>query len=140
MGRPIQELEDQKRRAAKEYYTALRKQRKTHWEEFLREEDNVWKTARYLDHEKSNGFARIPQLQTQEGHRTESKEEAAKVLLETFFPPLPSEIEEETSTRTTKTLECPILNADEIQKAISSMNQWKAPGYSCVDFLIDSFR
>jgi hypothetical protein len=127
MGRPIQELEDQKRRAAKEYHTVLRKQRKTHWEEFLREEDNIWKAARYLDPEKSNGFARIPQLQTQEGRRTETREETAKILLETF-PPLPGELEEETNIRTTKAMECPTLNVDEIQKAICSMNQWKAPG------------
>ncbi|KAK0368981.1 hypothetical protein CLIM01_13661 [Colletotrichum limetticola] len=89
------ELEKRARAAAKQYHDAIRQQKKSHWEEFLADDTNIWKAAKYLDASKGASFDKIPQLKRADGSQTEDAAEQAEELLSTFFPPLPSTIEEE---------------------------------------------
>lgn len=44
-GEALPELERQARAAAKEYHDAIRKQQSLHWDEFLAEDTNIWKST-----------------------------------------------------------------------------------------------
>ena len=51
--------------AKQDYHSALRKQKKQHWEEFLDEPGNIWDTCRYInDNPNIANFAPISALQT----------------------------------------------------------------------------
>ena len=78
--------------AAKEYHDAIRRQRKAYWNEFLEEDTNIWQVTRFLDPSGSPSFDIIPPLVRMDNSITQGKEEQAAELLETFFPPLPQEI------------------------------------------------
>ena len=74
--------------AGKAFYAAARRQKRTHWVEFLADTRNVWKAAKYLQPEAKTNFAKIPALRTLDGITTEDGEIAAQ-LIKDFFPPLP---------------------------------------------------
>ncbi len=89
------DLEEQAKVAAKQYHEAIRQQKKKHWNEFLADNDNIWKAARYLKSGDNAAFGKVPQLIRADGTSTTSHKEQAKELLDKFFPPLPNEIDEE---------------------------------------------
>ena len=94
-GRVMPELERQAKAAAHQYHEAIRKQKKTHWDEFLADDANIWEATKYLNPDGSSAFDKIPPLKRTDGSTTTDKTEQAMELLATFFPLLPAVIEEE---------------------------------------------
>ena len=73
----------------KQYYIALRKQKKRHWEEFLDESANIWQASSYMTDQKSKAlFSPILVLQSSGRIQSQKDDEMAEVFLQTFFPPL----------------------------------------------------
>ena len=91
----VPELERQAQAAAQQYHEIIRKQKKTHWDDFLADNADIWQAARYLNPDGSAVFDKIPPLVRTDGSTTTDKTEQARELLATFFPPLPAVIEEE---------------------------------------------
>ncbi|KAI1839728.1 hypothetical protein JX266_014061 [Neoarthrinium moseri] len=87
-GRTDPGVEHQARAAGKTYHTAIQKQKKTHWHEFLEENANIWQAARYLDPDEHSAFDKIPPLKRADGTTTGSIQEQALELIRTFFRPL----------------------------------------------------
>ena len=83
-GTIVPELEQQARNASKEFHDAIRKQKSSHWEEFLADNTNIWKAAKYLKPD-NNTFDKIPQLTIANGSNTGNTSEQAEELLKTFF-------------------------------------------------------
>lgn len=128
-GQADQRLENKAHKAAKIYHTTLRRQKKSHWEEFLAEESNIWSAARYLRPQKQGAFGKIPPLLREDGTYTESKSDLATELLKTFFPPLPSQINDEpTRLRPPAELAWNELSTEEIKSKVFDASPWKAPG------------
>jgi hypothetical protein len=73
MGHTVPQLEQQATDAAKEYHDAIRKQKKTHWEDFLAEDTNIWKAAKYLDPQGGSAFDKVPPLTRRDGSTTKDK-------------------------------------------------------------------
>ncbi|KAK0368729.1 hypothetical protein CLIM01_13913 [Colletotrichum limetticola] len=56
------ELEKRARSAAKQYHDVIRQQKKSYWEDFLADDTNIWKAAKYPDGSKGASFDKITQL------------------------------------------------------------------------------
>lgn len=122
------QLEDEPRGAAKTYHSALRKQKKAHWEDFLAEETNIWSAARFTKPEKALAFSKIPPLKRADGSSTTGKDEKANELLQAFFRTLPARIDEEGDREQRPEVPMPELEPVEIERKISEANSWKAAG------------
>ncbi|KAJ6441005.1 reverse transcriptase [Purpureocillium lavendulum] len=125
---PCSDLERRAKEAAKEYHDAIRKQRRAHWDDFLAEDANIWKAARYLEPGKDAMTDRVPPLKKADGTRTRNRPEQAEQLLDTFFPPLPARIEEEGLRPQRRAVAMPALTLEEVEVKVMAAKPWKAAG------------
>lgn len=114
--------------AAKQYHDEIRQQKKTHWNAFLADNDNIWKAEKYLKPGNDAAFGKVPQLLQTDGMRTTSNKEQALELMATFFPPLSDKIECEDEQVQREPVPMAALTIDEVEKQLSAANAWKAPG------------
>jgi ribonuclease HI/exonuclease III len=121
-------LEDTARAAAKQYHSAIRQQKKKHWEEFLADNDNIWKAAKYLKANGDNAFGKVPQLVRVDGTITVNHDEQAEELLTTFFPSLPDNIDDEGPKPQRDAIAMPTITMEEIERQLWAAKSWKAPG------------
>ncbi|KAM4058156.1 endonuclease-reverse transcriptase domain-containing protein [Hirsutella rhossiliensis] len=110
-GQPQPDLEQRAKDAAKEYHDNVRKQKKSHWDDFVTDENNIWKVVKYLKPGVNVFDDKVPPLRRADGSITKGKGEQGEELLSTFFPPLPTMIEPE-----------------EIEEKVMAAKSWKAPG------------
>ena len=127
-GRKVPKLEGMAASAAKQYHDAIRKQKKKHWDEFLADNDNIWKAAKYLKAGEDAAFGKIPQLVKADGTSTTNQEEQAEELLTKFFPPLPDSIDDEGTRPQRAPIEMPAITMEEVERQLLATKSWKAPG------------
>jgi hypothetical protein len=122
------DLEEAERALRQRFHTAIRDQKRKHWNDFLQDAGNIWKAAKYLSNR--SGSTTVPTLRTSV-KMVERDEEKAQVLLSSFFPPLPPIQEEEqrtTAERPSSPLPFEPLTHEEVGSAIRGAQSWKAPG------------
>ncbi|EAQ84299.1 hypothetical protein CHGG_10703 [Chaetomium globosum CBS 148.51] len=128
IGQTAPELEQRARMAAKEYYDAIRRQKSSHWNDFLADDANIWQATKYLQTGSGTMGDKIPPLVRPDGSITEGKAEQAQELLTAFFPPLPARIEDEGQRPQRAPVHMPDLTMEEIEQKVLSAKPWKAPG------------
>ncbi|KAJ6438998.1 hypothetical protein O9K51_08401 [Purpureocillium lavendulum] len=121
-------LERRAKEAAKECHDAIRRQRKAHWEDFLAEDINIWKAAKYLEPSGDAMSDKVPPLKKGDGTVTRNRVEAAEQLLDTFFPPMPARIEAEGVRPQRRTVTMPDLTLEEVEVKVMRAKPWKAAG------------
>ena len=126
--RSVPDLEQRASEAAKEYHDAIRKQKKSHWKDFLSDEQNIWQAAKYLKPGVDTWSDKVPSLRKQDGSTTDGRGEQAAELLKTFFPPLPAVIENEGQRPHRRELPMHDLSMQEIEDKVMTASPWKAPG------------
>ncbi|KAM3449682.1 hypothetical protein NHJ6243_009943, partial [Beauveria neobassiana] len=123
-----QELTGHRAADSKQYHDAIRQQKRSHWENFLADHDNIWRAASYLKSGKEAAFGKVPRLTRADGTRTSSNAEQAEELLTTFFPPLPQHIDEENDRPMRNAVPMPNLTLEEVHRQLMAAKSWKAPG------------
>ncbi|KAM3552687.1 hypothetical protein MY1884_007077 [Beauveria asiatica] len=103
-------------------------QKKSHWDEFLADNDNIWKAAKYLKSGDESAFGKVPQLVRADNTTTTTVEEQAEELLSTFFPPLPDEIQDEAEESQRGPVPMPEITMEEVERQLCRAKSWKAPG------------
>ena len=127
-GRKVPRFEKMAQDAAKQYHDAIRKQKKKHWNEFLADNDNIWKAAKYLKSGEDAAFGKLPQLVRADGTTTADHMEQAEELLSKFFPPLPDNIDDEGIRPQREPVEMPAITLEEVERQLLAAKSWKAPG------------
>ena len=127
-GRALVDLEKMAKGAAKQYHDAIRQQKKKLWEEFLADNNNIWKAAKYLKSSDDAAFGKIPQLVKADGTVTANHREQEEELLATFFPALPEGIEDEGPRPQRAPLRMPPITTEEVERQLFATKSWKAPG------------
>ncbi|EAQ91643.1 hypothetical protein CHGG_03578 [Chaetomium globosum CBS 148.51] len=128
IGQTAPEIEQRARMAAKEYHDAIRRQKSSHWNDFLADDANIWQATKYLQTGSGTMGDKIPPLVRPDGSITEGKAEQAQELLTAFFPPLPARIEDEGQRPQRAPVHMPDLTMEEIEQKVLSAKPWKAPG------------
>ncbi|KAJ3454196.1 hypothetical protein MRS44_018090 [Fusarium solani] len=127
-GQRIDNSETRAKEAAKEYHDAIRRQKKAHWEDFLADGTNIWQAAKYLKPGDETNGDKVPPLKRTNGATTQDKAEQAEELLNAFFPPLPTDIEDEGPRPHRREVAMPNLTMGEVEEKVMEAKAWKAPG------------
>ncbi|KAJ0124197.1 Resistance to glucose repression protein 1 [Fusarium oxysporum f. sp. albedinis] len=106
----------------------MRQRKNSHWEEFLADNDNIWKAAKYMKSGDDVAFGKVPQLGRADGTKTTNHREQAEELLAKFFPPLPDNIEDEGLQHRRSPVTMPDLTLEEVERQLWATKSWKAPG------------
>ncbi|KAF5226955.1 hypothetical protein FANTH_14924 [Fusarium anthophilum] len=109
-------------------YTFWRNLKKTHWDDFLADGTNIWQAAKYLKPGHDANGDKVPPLKRTDGTMTQDKVEQAEELLNVFFPPLPTDIEEEGPRPRRREVAMPNLTMEEVEEKVMEAKAWKAPG------------
>lgn len=123
-------LELRAKKAAKEYHSSLRIQKKLHWTTFLGDHKNIWEASKYLRSDLNTSFAKIPAIQKTDGATTTTPVEQASLFLENLFPSLPHIKPDVSEKASENPLPFCNLTMQEVEIAVLEANQWKAPGNS----------
>jgi hypothetical protein len=121
-------LEDTANASAKQYHDSIRQRKNSHWKEFLADNDNIWKAAKYMKSGDDAAFGKVPQLGRADGTKTTDHREQAEELLAKFFPPLPDNIEDEGLQHRRAPVTMPDLTLEEVEHQLWATKSWKAPG------------
>ena len=121
------DLEETAKGAAKQYHDAIRQQKKKHWDSFLADNDNIWNAAKYLK-TGNEAFGTVPALRRTDETTTTDHGEQAEELLSTFFPPLPSHIDDEGHKPQRVPVAMPTITLEEVERQLHAAKSWKAPG------------
>ncbi|KAH7464563.1 hypothetical protein FOMA001_g17543 [Fusarium oxysporum f. sp. matthiolae] len=127
-GQNAKGLENTSKAAAKQYHDAIRQCKNNHWKEFLADNDNIWKAAKYMKSGDNAAFGKVPQLVKADGTATTSHKEQAEEPLAEFFPPLPDTIEDEGPRQQRAPVTMPDLTLEEVERQLWATKSWKAPG------------
>ena len=84
----------------------------------MADKENIWQAAKYLNPQGSAAFDKIPPLIDINGVITETAQNQADTLLNTFFSPLPENIESEIETQPRQEAYMDILRLEEIERAL----------------------
>ncbi|KAK2687437.1 hypothetical protein QWA68_014059 [Fusarium oxysporum] len=121
-------LENTANASAKQYHDAIRQRKNSHWKEFLADNDNIWKAAKYMKSGDDAAFGKVPQLGRADGTKTTNHREQAEELLAKFFLPLPDNIEDEGLQHRRAPVTMPDLTLEEVERQLWATKSWKAPG------------
>jgi len=110
------------------YHGAIRNQKKAHWHDFLSNNTNIWQAARYIDPTYGSYFDKTPPLVRKDGSVTANNQEQAIELLNTFFPSLPKEIQDEPLAPAKEPISMLRLTLQEVESRIMAASPWKAAG------------
>ena len=121
------DLEETAKGASKQYHDAIRQQKRKHWDDFLADNDNIWNAAKYLK-AGNEAFGTVPALRRTDGTTTTDHGEQAEELLSTFFPPLPSHIDNEGHRSQRAPVEMPTITLEEVERQLHAAKSWKAAG------------
>ncbi|KAF5246923.1 hypothetical protein FOXYS1_15151, partial [Fusarium oxysporum] len=128
VGQNVKDLENTAKAAAKQYHDAIRQRKNNHWKEFLADNDNIWKAAKYMKSGDDAAFGMVPQLVKADGAATTSHKEQAEEPLAKFFPPLPDNIGDEGPRQQRAPVTMPDLTWEEVERQLWATKSWKAPG------------
>jgi hypothetical protein len=124
-GVTLTELEDTASDLRRQYHRAIRDAKRRYWQDFLNNNDNIWKAARYLEPgERSIGI--IPALRSTD--QTFSDDQGkAHALLQGFYPPLPNFLDEpQEERRRPDPLPMETIAPHEVEAALSSAESPRA--------------
>ena len=69
-------------------FDSTRRQKRTHWLDFLSVHTNIWAAARYLDPSATTAFSQIPELILDNNSVILKNKDIAQTLIQDFFSPL----------------------------------------------------
>ena len=121
------------------YLSALQKQKKQHWEDFLDEPGNIWDTCCYRnDNPNIANFAPISALQTSVNTTVTTNPKIAQGFFSKFFPPLPdySALLPNSAEAYRNQLPMAPIAPEEITKAIFSAAPLKGGGPDTIPALV----
>ena len=71
--------------ASKQYYNAIQKQKKDHWDDFLADDANIWQATKYLSSNQGSSFDKVSLLERADNTTTRDRLKQTEKLLTTFF-------------------------------------------------------